>query len=96
MLRVLLTVVLPLALPLLVYAGYLAMLRRRAQLTGETRLPRWQEGPWPWLILAGVALLAAVFVAYRLSTGVPPGTKLEAPRLIDGKVAPSRVIEPAP
>lgn len=93
MLRILLTVVLPVALPLLLYVGYLAMVRRRVQAGGGEVLARWQEGPWPWLILAGVALLAAVFVAFRLTTALPPGTKLEAPRLIDGRVVPSRVIE---
>lgn len=93
MLRVLLTVVLPIALPLLLYAGYVSMVRRRAQATGQHELPHWQEGPWPWLILAGAALVVAGFAAYRSTTGLPPGTKLEAPRLIDGKVVPSQVVD---
>jgi len=92
--RVLLTVILPLVLPIALYVGYMSMLRRRAEAAGTTvPVPRWQEGPWPWLILAGVGLLAAGFIAFRLSTGLPPGTKLESPRLIDGQVVPSRPIE---
>ncbi len=93
MLRILLTIVLPVALPLLLYIGYVSMMRRRAQAAGEDYLPRWDEGPSVWFALAGVGLVLAVLVTVRLSSGVPPGTKLEAPRMIDGEVAPSRVIE---
>ncbi len=93
MLRILLTIVLPVALPLLLYIGYVSMMRRRAQAAGEDYLPRWDEGPWAWFALAGVGLVLAVLVVVRLSSGVPPGTKLEAPRMIDGEVAPSRVVE---
>ena len=93
MLRILLTIVLPVALPLLLYVGYVSMMRRRAQAAGKDDLPRWDEGPWAWLVLAGVGLVLAVLVVVRLSSGVPPGTKLEAPRMIDGEVVPSRVVE---
>ena len=40
-----------------------------------------------------VAVAAAAFTALRLSGTVAPGTKLEAPRLIDGKIVPSRPVE---
>ena len=93
MLRILLTIVLPVALPLLLYGGYISMMRRRAQAAGKDDLPRWDEGPWAWLVLAGVGLVLAVLVVVRLSSGVPPGTRLEAPRTIDGEVVPSRVVE---
>ena len=93
MLRILLTVVLPVALPLLLYVIYVSMTRRRAQAAGADAPPRWEEGPWAWFALAGIGLAVAVLVVVRLSTGVPPGTKLEAPRTIDGEVAPSRVVE---
>ncbi|MEE9209946.1 MAG: hypothetical protein V3U23_05785 [Kiloniellales bacterium] len=93
MLRILLTVVLPMALPLLLYVGYVSMLRKRAEAAGEDFRPAWNEGPWAWFALAGVLLVLAALVTVRLSTGVPPGTKLEAPRMIDGEVVPSRVAE---
>ncbi len=93
MLRILLTIVLPIALPLLLYVGYVSILRRRAQAAGEADEPGWQEGPWAWFALAAVALVLGALIVVRLSSGVPPGTKLEAPRMIDGEVAPGRVVE---
>ncbi len=93
MLRILLTVILPMALPLVLYVGYVSMLRKRAEAAGEDFRPGWNEGPWAWFALAGVLLVLAALVTVRLSTGVPPGTKLEAPRMIDGEVVPSRVAE---
>ena len=93
MLRIFLTVVLPLALPLLVYIGYVSILRRRAQLTGQQVVPRWQEGPWPWLIVGGALLVIAALITYRLTSGVPPGTQIEPPRLIDGRVVPSQAVD---
>lgn len=93
MLRILLTIVLPVVLPLLVYLGYLEMMRRRAEATGEPYDPALREGPWAWLALAGLALVVATLIGVRVMTGVDPGTKLEAPHMVDGEIAPSRVVE---
>jgi ABC-type Fe3+ transport system permease subunit len=93
MTRQFLTVILPFLLPFVVYGTYLTLARRKARLSGEGTLPRWQEGPWLWIILCGVVLMVAVLVAVRLSSGVTPGTALEPPRLIDGQVEPSHPVE---
>ncbi|HSR72245.1 MAG TPA: hypothetical protein VLL72_07670 [Kiloniellales bacterium] len=96
MLRALLTVLLPILLPIAVYLGYAAYLRRRAELTGSTAEPRWQEGPWPWLFAAGAAVAVAGLILLRTG-GVPPGTQLEAPRYEDGRIVPGRPVpDPAP
>jgi len=44
-------------------------------------------------ILATAVLAIAAFAYLRLSNSLPPGTKLQAPRLIDGKIVPSRPVE---
>ena len=93
MIRKLLTVVLPLVLPFLVYWVYLALARRKARLAGEGRLPGWQDAPWTWIIASGGMLMIAALVTVRLTSGVEPGVKLEPPRLIEGEVEPSRPIE---
>ena len=93
MIRELLSVVLPFLLPFIVYGAYLAMLRRQARLAGEGDMPRWQEGPWLWVMLSGVVLMIAVLVTIRLMSGVEPGTKLAPPRMIDGHIEPSHPVE---
>lgn len=93
MLRLLLTIILPVLLPLLLYFGYIAMMRRRAQAHGQETLPEWHEGPWVWVAAGGVVLMLGVLVAVRVSTGVPPGTVLEPPRMIDGEIVPSHRAE---
>ncbi len=49
-------------LPFVLYAVYFLYARRRAQQTGQTR-PTFEDGPWFWLIAAGIALSLAGFVA---------------------------------
>jgi len=95
-LRVLLTVVLPLFLPLALYIGYLALARRRAQVAGEDLPPFWQQGPWPWLFLAGAVLVFAVLAYWRFHSGLPPETKFRAPYTVDGEIVPSQPIESPP
>jgi len=93
MLRILLTIVLPVILPLLLYLGYVKMMRHRAEAAGEDYDPASSEGPWAWLAVAGLGLVLATLISVRLMTGVEPGTKLEAPRTVDGEIVPSRVAE---
>ena len=66
---------------------------RRARLAGEGRPPGWEDAPWVWIIVSSAVLLTLALGAYRLSTGVAPGSKIEPPRYIDGKIEPSRVVE---
>lgn len=80
MIRKLLTVVLPLVLPFLIYGIYLLLAQRKARLAGEGKLPRWQDAPWTWIIFAGAVLLAATLMTVRLTGGIEPGTKVEPPR----------------
>ncbi len=55
-----------LLLPFLVYLLWLALSRRKAQLSAEGRLPAWQALPWTWLIIAGVLLMGVTLVTLRL------------------------------
>jgi len=91
MARILLTVVLPIVLPLLLYLGYARMVRRQRQSSGGEDLAPWQKGPWSWLMLSGIGLVIVILAIYRLTTGLPPGTEIEAPRTVDGVVVPSHV-----
>lgn len=91
MLRVLLTVLLPLAAPFLIYLAWVWLVRRR---TGDGELAiDWRESPWPWLLAIGCAGALAGFAYLYLSSGHPAGTKLAPPSVVDGVVVPSHPVE---
>jgi len=90
MLRKLVTVVLPIVLPFLVYWIMLKIAQRR-QAAGE--VPGWERTPWFVLSLCAVVLLTASLVLFRLDSGVAPGVKLVPPSVVDGQVVPSHVAE---
>lgn len=91
MLRVLLTVLLPLAAPFLAYFAWIWLVRRQA--TAGVVTVDWRESPWPWLLGIGLGCGLAGLLYLYLSTGHPPGTKLEPPRVVDGVVVPSHPVE---
>jgi uncharacterized membrane protein HdeD (DUF308 family) len=91
MLRVLLTVLLPLAAPFLIYLGWIWLVRGKAA-SGVLTVD-WRETPWPWMLLIGVSCAVAGLLYLYVSQGHPAGTKLEPPALVDGVVVPSHPVE---
>ncbi len=91
MTRILLTIVLPLLLPTLVYVLWLAA-TRRAALAGPAP---WQALPWVWLVGAGVALAALLLFIIGVHVGSPEGTYVP-PRYIDGRVVPGHIVPAEP
>jgi hypothetical protein len=95
MTRILLTVLLPLLLPTLLYVVWLATARpaHEAHPPGSARrLPL----PWPWLLAAGIGLVALLL--YRAEgriEGVPDGVYVP-PKYIDGKVVPGHLVPAVP
>lgn len=94
MIRILLQYILPIALPSLLYVAWLAYENRRIARGGAGRPPRWQEGPWPWLIAGGVVF--AVLLSFALANigGYGTGGTYVPPRVEDGRIIPGHV-EPA-
>lgn len=91
MLRKLLTIVLPIALPFLVYFFYVAWARARA---AKGQGPQFSDAPWPWLAAGGVVLMAAALIGWRvMSDPAAPGAEIIPDRLVDGEVQPSRVVD---
>jgi hypothetical protein len=87
MLRVLLTIVLPLLLPTAIYVAWIAFASRSAN--GEKL--RLSTMPLVWLALAGVALLAAVLVTVTVHFGEPVSGRYVPPRYEDGRVVPPQL-----
>ncbi|MEQ9608523.1 MAG: hypothetical protein RLN99_12755 [Kiloniellaceae bacterium] len=87
MLRVVITVLLPLAAPFLLYIAWVWLVRHKV--AGGELVLDWRESPWPWLLGVGVAGALAGFAYIYATTGHPAGTELVPPALIDGRVVPS-------
>jgi uncharacterized protein DUF6111 len=90
MIRILLTIVLPLLLPTLLYLLWLAA-SRRAALAGPAP---WRDLPWVWLAAAGVALAALLLFFINIRVG-SQGTYVP-PQYIDGRVVPGHVVPAEP
>lgn len=100
MTKILLTVLLPLLAPTLLYLGYLvAQSRLKAKADRGEPLPPWTELPWTWLILSGAAL-AAIGLLWLASGGFDPeaagGGPFESPRFIDGQIVPGGAVDTGP
>jgi hypothetical protein len=90
MLRVLLTVVLPLVLPTAIYVAWLAYVSRSEN--GEP--VRLAALPVVWLALAGVVLLALVLITVNVHFGDPVSGQYVPPRYEDGRLIPPRIDPP--
>ena len=96
MLKKLLTVVLPLMLPTLIYMAYMMIDRRKAAASGGVSVPWWVGAPWTWLITGGVLLAAIVLVTVALTGGFDTSGTYHPARLIDGKVIEGETSPPGP
>ena len=87
MLRVLLQYLLPLLLPFLVYAAYVAL--------AQGRLPSWLDLPprhWAMLGGTGLVLLTISLVTWGVLSGSPPEETYIPPRLEDGRIVPGTTV----
>jgi Family of unknown function (DUF6111) len=87
--RILLTYILPLILPLAVYLVWAWIVRGRNR--GPDDPPFWYEGPWFWLIVAGFAILVSVLATTAYFSGDPPEGDYVPPRFEGGRIIPSQV-----
>ena len=92
MVRLLLTYILPLVLPLLVYLAWNAYARSVAKRNGAEP-PSLERGPIFWSIVAGFVLLVASLLVFAVLGGdAPDAGKYVAPRYEDGKIIPPTYI----
>ena len=98
MLRIFLTIVLPLVAPTILYLVWLRVARWPSEGSSEGSPAGeklgWATLPWVWLAAAGAALLALVLFVVTVHFGTAqPGTYVP-PRWENGKIVPGH-IEPA-
>ncbi len=83
--RALLAIVIPLALPTILYFMYTALARRRSGAGQVPAAP--MEMPWSWLLVAGGILAAVTFVALYVFEDRERGQYHPA-QVIDGEIKP--------
>ena len=91
--RQVLTVLLPLLLPLLAYFLYARIAQHRAQQAGQSPPSPWRDMPWPWILLAGCVLMTASLLFFEQQQGYDAGTELTPPTWVDGEIVPSHPVE---
>jgi hypothetical protein len=92
MVRVFLTVVLPLLLPTALYLAWVFAVRAVARDRGSAR---WRAVPWVWLAAAGVGLLALMLVLVTVGFGSRQEGVYIAPRYVNGHIIPGHIEPPA-
>lgn len=87
MLRVLLTIVLPLLLPTGLYLLWVTTLERPRRQDATA----WTALPWIWLAGAGVVLLALVLFVVTVHFGAPQEGVYVPPRWRNGDIVPGHI-----
>jgi hypothetical protein len=91
MLRLLVTILLPLFLPTALYLLWVTLVRPARR--NGTAL--WAALPWLWLAAVGVALLVIVLLVVTVHFGTPQEGVYVPPRWQNGRIVPGH-IEPRP
>ncbi len=94
MLRIVITYILPLALPTALYFAWVVWRRKSKAPEEKPQIPM----PWFTLILAGLILMSlGLVMSVVLGPKNPPGSVYQPPRLENGKVVPGQFVpKPAP
>jgi hypothetical protein len=87
MLRELLTLVVPLLLPTVLYLVWL----RAVRWSQEGEATSWNALPWVWLAATGAALTALVLFIVTVHFGTTTPGRYVAPHLDNGRVVPGHI-----
>jgi hypothetical protein len=93
MVRIFLTIVLPLLLPTALYLLWLSML---GAARGGGAAVAWGSLPWVWLVGVGAVLLAAVLLVVTVGFGTRQEGVYVAPRYQNGRIIPGHIEPQAP
>lgn len=91
MARIVFQILLPVALPTILYLLWVAAERRRRERLGSGEKLHWQDTPWLWLGALGVFLGAIITAAFALLGGATTEGRYVPPQVIDGEIVPGHV-----
>lgn len=92
MIRKLITIILPLLTPFVVYYIWWWSTKRREMIEAQGgKVAPWEDLPWVWLITAGAGLVALSLIVTALLSGGDPFGDYVTPRMESGKIVPGRV-----
>lgn len=91
MIRVLLEYLIPLLLPIAIYLVWTWITGKQRRTAEEP--PRWYEGPWFWLLVAGFVLMVAVMAVTAVIEGSSPDRVYVPPHVEDGRIVPGHFKE---
>ena len=96
--RILLTILLPIVLPLLAYLIYIRHFRPQpvpGMPPEAVAAAAKRDRTVAWSLMGVSVVLIAGMLALGFTRGVPPGTKLIAPHMEDGRIVPSQRLDQA-
>ena len=88
--KLLLTKILPLLVPIAIYVVWLIHARKKAKTLGQSK-PRMREAPWLAMALTGVIILIISLIALGLFTGEKPGGIYIPPHMENGEIIPGQI-----
>ena len=91
--REIVTLVVPLLLPTVLYFAWLSLLRWTEHRSGPIA---WYRLPWAWLSLIGVALTALVLLIVTVGFGTETHGTYIPPRAEDGHIVPGHIVPGKP
>jgi hypothetical protein len=94
MLREIVTLVVPLVLPTLLYLAWLRGVRWMEE--GDAASWGWGGLPWVWLVGIGVALTALVLFVVTVHFGTSVQGVYVPPRVENGQIVPGHIVPTAP
>lgn len=88
--KIFLTKILPLLLPLAIYFSWLIYARRKAAALGQSK-PGARDAPWLIIISIGLMVLIGSLIALGIFTGEEPGGVYVPPHMENGEIVPGRI-----
>lgn len=95
MIRQILTIILPLVAPTILYLIWVKIRAKKQEAMAEGQpVPEWQKLPWPWLAGIGAVLTVITLLFTGLQADLSEKGKYIPPHMEDGRLVPGHFEKP--